>query len=556
MKKITSKGAAFLLALVLLLGTWSPALAAVSEDTLAAAITDTAEYMYKTVTNPQVGSIGGEWAVLGLARSGYEVPESYYQDYYATVEEYVRACDGNLHDKKYTEYSRVIVALSSIGKDARNVAGYDLTKPLGDYDKTIWQGLNGPIWALIALDSANYPMPENPEAETQATRQMYIDRILDCQLPDGGWSLFGGTSAASSGDGVSDPDITGMALQALAKYQDQPSVAKATEEALACMSQKQNSEGGFSSWGTRNSESCVQIIVALCELGISLDDPRFVKNGNTLLDNLMTFYLPGNGFLHTADGSGSNQMASEQAFYGLIAAQRLQQGKNSLYRMGDAITVADGGGRTAGAGLEGKDPAVQSVPIAEMGKTFDDITGVNAHKNQPAIEALAARGILNGKDDGLFHPEDTMTRAEFAATVVRGLGLTPQAGGAFADVAATDWYAGYVGTASAYGIVRGKSETVFDPNGTISRQEAAVMVARAAKLCGLDTELDSGAIRDVLAQFTDYVKTAEWARPGLAFCYQTGILDDSALNINGDEAIRRCEIAQMLFQLLGSANLL
>ena len=77
------------------------------------------------------------------------------------------------------------------------------------------------------------------------------------------------------------------------------------------MSKKQNSEGGFSSWGTRNSESCVQIIVALCELGIPLDDPRFVKNGNTLLDNLMTFYLPGNGFLHTADGSGSNQMASE-----------------------------------------------------------------------------------------------------------------------------------------------------------------------------------------------------------------------------------------------------
>ncbi len=81
-------------------------------------------------------------------------------------------------------------------------------------------------------------MPENPEAKTQATRQMYIDRILECQLPDGGWSLFGGTEAAGSGDGVSDPDITGMALQALAKYQDQPAVAEATEEALACMSKK------------------------------------------------------------------------------------------------------------------------------------------------------------------------------------------------------------------------------------------------------------------------------------------------------------------------------
>ena len=121
--------------------------------------------------------------MLGLARSGYDVPDSYYQDYYATVETYVKACDGKLHDKKYTEYSRVIVALSSIGKDARNVGGYDLTKPLGDYDKTIWQGLNGPIWALIALDSRDYPMPENPGAETQATRQMYIDRILECQEP-------------------------------------------------------------------------------------------------------------------------------------------------------------------------------------------------------------------------------------------------------------------------------------------------------------------------------------------------------------------------------------
>lgn len=130
----------------------------------------------------------------------------------------MEACKGVLHEKKYTEYSRLIVALSSIGMDARNVAGYDLTYALGDYDKTIWQGMNGLIWALIALDSRNYPVPQNKEAKTQAIRQMYIDRILDCQLADGGWSLFGGTEAASTGDGVSDPDITGMALQALAKY--------------------------------------------------------------------------------------------------------------------------------------------------------------------------------------------------------------------------------------------------------------------------------------------------------------------------------------------------
>lgn len=80
----------------------------------------------------------------------------------------------------------------------------------------------------------------------------------------------------------------------------------------------------------------------------------------------MTFYLPGNGFLHTADGSGSNQMASEQAFYGLIAAQRLQDGRNSLYRMSDARTIPDGPatGPAKGAGLRGK--IRQSIPALSL----------------------------------------------------------------------------------------------------------------------------------------------------------------------------------------------
>lgn len=555
MHQFIRKSLALILTLCMLFSLSAGALAAVSEKSLDAAIADTAAFMYKTVIDPQVGSIGGEWAVLGLARSGYNVPEKYYQDYYSTVEKYVKACNGKLHDKKYTEHSRLIVALSSIGKDARNVAGYDLTKALGDYDKTIWQGLNGPIWALIALDSRNYPMPQNPEAKTQATRQMYIDRILKCQLSDGGWSLFGGTSAASSGNGVSDPDITGMALQALAKYQDQPAVAKATQEALACMSKQQKENGGFASWGSGNSESCVQIIVGLCELGISLDDPRFVKNGHTLLDNLMTFYKKGEGFLHVMDGSGSNQMASEQGFYGLIAAQRALQGKNSLYRMSDAVVIAEGSG-TQTDGLADKHPDVKSTNIVTPSKTFADISGANAHKNQTAMEALAARGIINGKSDDCFDPNGNMKRSEFATIVVKALGLTPKEVAKFTDVPSGSWYAGYVGTASTYGIVNGKGVTTFDPNGTITRQEAATMVARAAKLCGMDTTYDTMSARDVLAQFTDYVKCAEWAQGSLAFCYDKEILDASELTIQPTKAILRCEIAQMLYNLLSGANLL
>jgi len=528
---------------------------ALSKEELEKSVYAAAEYMVNTVKNPQVGSIGGEWAVIGLARSGYEVPDGYYENYYATVENYVKACKGVLHEKKYTEYSRIIVALSSIGKDARDVAGYDLTYALGDYDKTVWQGLNGPIWALIALDTKDYPIPENKEAKTQATRQKYIDRILKCQLKDGGWSLFGGSSIATSQDEISDPDITGMALQALAKYQDQPKVAKATKEALACMSGKQGSSGNFASWGTTNSESCVQMLVALCELGIPLDDSRFAKNGVTLLDNLKTYQLEDGSFLHTYSGSGSNQMASEQGLYGVVAALRAIEGKNSLYRMSDAVTVESSIDITVkkGEGLEGKHKDVLPMPITAPGTTFEDIT---FSPNIAAIEALASRGIINGRSKKSFAPDANMTRAEFATIITRGLGLVEEDTKVFSDVSSDKWYAGYIGTANKYGIVNGVGEGKFNPEGTITRQEAATMVARAAALCGLDTKMSNAEIRDVLSQFEDYVTVSDWAMESMAFCYKKGILGDSALKVEPKVQIQRSEIAQMLFNMLTVANLL
>ena len=525
MKRFSQRGLSLLLALAAVICLANPVRAAGSDDALEAALADTAQYVCAAVPEPRVGSIGGEWAVLGLARSGYAVPEGYYQSYYDAVEAYVKARNGILHDKKYTEYARVILALTAIGRDARDVAGYDLTLPLGDYDKTVWQGINGPIWALIALDSGDYPMPENPAAETQATRQMYLDHILDRQRSDGGWSLAGEDGAGS------DPDVTATALQALAKYQDQPAVAAATQEALACLSGQQDGQGGFASWSTSNSESVVQVLVALCELGLPLDDARFVKNGSTLLDNLLLFYRRGAGFVHTGAGTGSSQMATEQALYGLAAAQRAREGRSSLYRMGDAAPAAPG-------------------------VTFPDLSG---HADRVAVEALAARGIITGGDDGLFRPDGAMTRAEFATIVVRALGLAagPLGGETvFSDVAPEAWYAPYVDVAYRRGIVSGVGDGKFRPDGTLSRQEAAVMVARAAGLCGLDTALDAAAVRSLLASFSDYVTTAAWARESLAFCYQENILDPSDLAIRPAEAIRRCEVARMLFRMLDRAELL
>ena len=277
MKQIR-KFAALILAFSVLFSLAVPTFAASS---VQSEVQSSAAFMLSSVKSPEVGSIGGEWAVIGLARSGDSVPADYYDEYYTRVEKYVKNCSGVLHERKYTEYSRVILALTAIGRDPSKVAGYNLLMPLGDFEKTIWQGLNGPIWALIALDSGNYEIPKNPAAKTQATRQLYIDEILNSQMKDGGWSL--------TGTGDSDVDISAMALQALAKYQDQKAVKTATDKALTYLSKAQDSKGGYASWGTTNVESVAQVVVALCELGVSLDDSRFVKSGHTLTENLLSF---------------------------------------------------------------------------------------------------------------------------------------------------------------------------------------------------------------------------------------------------------------------------
>ena len=539
------KWTASLTAVLFILAGSSFGVNAVEKTDIEDALTDTAAYVYDTVSDPQVGSIGGEWTVIGLSRSGYSVPDEYYQNYYNHVVDYVEACDGILHDKKYTEYSRVILALTAIGKDPSNVGGYNLLTALGDYDKTVWQGVNGPAWALLALDSGSYAIPQNPDAQTQATRELYIDAILQSQLPDGGWSLGGDTA---------DPDITGMALQALAKYQDKAGVQQAIEKALGCMSKRQNENGGFTSWGEENSEGCIQMLIALCELELPLDDARFVKNGNTILDNVMTYYQQGNGFLHTYSGSGSGLMASEQGLCGLAAVKRMLDGESSLYRMDDHIAVDPSEPTEPGEGLPGKHADVKKTELQYPGKTFADING---HTSQAAIEALAARGVISGMTDETFAPDETMTRAEFAIIVVRGLGLPETAEtNVFADVSDTAWFCAYVNAAYAYGIVNGVSDTEFAPENTITREEAAVMVTRAARLCGMDTEMDATAVRDILAGFTDYVTASDWAAAPLAFCYEKGILSDEKIEIMPQKPITRAEIAQMLYNLLDGAKLL
>ena len=295
------------------------------KEVLADTIDQTGEFLHSSVADPTFGSVGGEWLIMGLARSGLEISDEYYEIYFQNLCAYTAQQGGVLHAKKYTEYSRVILAVTAIGRDPADVGGFNMLQPLADFEQTVFQGINGPIFALLALDCGNYEIPENTVGSTQATRDLYVDYIINAQLENGGWSLMGGEA---------EIDVTAMALQALANYQDRKDVAEAVEKGLAVLSERQNDQGGYqyNAAESVSSESVSQVIVALAELGIALDDSRFVKNGNTLLDALMQFQQADGGFAHLMDGE-TDLLATEQAFYALVAANRIAQGESSLYRM-------------------------------------------------------------------------------------------------------------------------------------------------------------------------------------------------------------------------------
>jgi hypothetical protein len=249
----------------------------------------TAEYIVKTVSEPYPGDVGGEWVVAAFSEGGFKRPDGYFQAYYDNLVEFLKERDGVISERKYAEYSKAIYGVTAAGYDASNVAGYDLTLPLGDYETTVAQGINGPIWALIALDSGNYKIPENPKAKTKATREMYVDYILSRELEGGGFAFMGKHA---------DPDITAMAWQALSKYTCREDVSAAGAAAVKKLSELQQPDGGYKSMGDPNAESVSQVIIALCRLGISINDPRFMKNGCSPLDNLMTYRNEDGSFCH------------------------------------------------------------------------------------------------------------------------------------------------------------------------------------------------------------------------------------------------------------------
>ncbi|MBR5539303.1 MAG: hypothetical protein IKU61_05330, partial [Clostridia bacterium] len=307
---------------------------------------------------------------------------AYFTDYYNRIVETVNETaasvnmNGALHKNKSTENSRLIVALSAIGKDATAVGDWNLVEAYSKngFDWVKKQGLNGTMWTLIALDSNNY------EISDSTLRQKCVDEILARQHDDGGWALSANLTYAS------DPDMTGMALQALYPYRDQDAVATACAEAFECLSKMQHDNGTFASGGSECSESCAWVIVACTTWGINPDtDARFVKNGKSVVDGLLSHYLDSEAQFQHIVGAGANGMATDQSCYALVAYNRFVNNKTFLFDYSDV--EFDGKAEI----VLGKPKATLGLPSEitdDIGKTFNATISIDQWDNTAGYKLI------------------------------------------------------------------------------------------------------------------------------------------------------------------------
>lgn len=274
-----------------------------------------------------------------------------------------------------TDLAKYAISLSALGIDVTNLPSsdggtYNLIDRIAASNVS---SINAAVFALQAYDSNNY----FPTAGVD--RELLISTILNKQLEDGGWA-FSGTSG--------DPDMTGMAICALAPYYNKAdyvskkvsddtllNIEKAVTKGISLLSQIQNNDGTYSSWGTKNANSCAIVILALSSVGIDAGkDSRFIKDNKSAIDGLFAFKIADkNGFGYNGNTT-LNASATEQAFRALVSYQNSASNEDfSPYNIYKYDGTA-GGGTSSGGSNEGEsivpiETYKKNVSIRIEGKT-------------------------------------------------------------------------------------------------------------------------------------------------------------------------------------------
>ena len=268
-----------------------------------------------------------DWTAIFYKEFGIEDD---FEGYLAELEQKVTeeyAADGGLDSTKATEWHRTILVVTALGGDATAFGTHpDGTKinlvadGIYNYinEDLANQGINGFIYALLALDCGGYEIPEG----AKYTRETMVSSLIAEQHEDGSFG-FGDRS---------DIDMTGMALHALAPYSDDPEIKKVIDAGFEFLSSSQNGDGTFDGMGGKTSESASQVIIALCANGIDpRTDERFIKHGTSVYTALFEFRQKDKTFSHTPDDGKGDAIATDQAMMAMMALINFENGKSGAF---------------------------------------------------------------------------------------------------------------------------------------------------------------------------------------------------------------------------------
>ncbi|MDR0819797.1 MAG: DUF4430 domain-containing protein, partial [Oscillospiraceae bacterium] len=319
----------------------------VAESDWEKAKDDALSYILSHTTEPIVGSVGGEWAILARARANKN--DTAWNNKYLTALDTELAKPTNAPTpvgtsiKSVTDWARVTLAVSALGLDASNYKGRNLTAAFKSFSSNNTGSLNNQVFALIALNSKGYP----------GDTSQYVNYIIGKLINNQGWNVAGGASP--------DVDGTAMAIQTLAKYYSQANVKTAVDKALTWLKNQPVSD----------VEGNAQIIVALSALKLDAAD----YGGKNYIAALLTYFDNSSGGFKRENSV--NQMATEQAAYALVAYDRYKNNKNTLYDMSDTGTLS-------GSAVTDK----EAVDLAATALTWNAIKGGNT-KSDGVIEDLS-----------------------------------------------------------------------------------------------------------------------------------------------------------------------
>lgn len=530
-----------------------------------------------------------EWGVMDMGAyqqtnpNGVKLTDKARQIY---INEAIQSLTGNYVDEAVI--FKAILALSSQGIDPRELHSMSSKTPVdavellhqADKSTSLWKA----PYNLMVYKLGDYGTEE--EVNT------LLNAVLSSQSENGSWNEFGTI------------DTTANAVAALAMYQDDERAAAALEKGINYLSSIQMENGSFgaekgSMWAVSNANSTALVIVGLCAAGVNPDtDPRFVKNGNSAVDGLLTFALADNSGFGYTDNERINEMSTEQAFRALIAYDQMFR-TNQAYNVYDfsavelapaSMALIDNGDGSYEIAL--KQPALVELPAGKPGqvvvvenefgdkklikksyvendqiralidgeivedqsnltirvedrsKAFADVKGDEWFAQ--AVTFTAARELFKGVNGTDFAPELPLDRA-MAVTVLRSLedGQADQQAG-FVDVQEGDWFAASVNWAKANGITDGVDAEHFAPEAQLTRQELALMLYRYAELCGMDM---TG--RADLSGYTDCAEVDDWAAEAMEWAVHNGLMAGVGNNeLAPTVVVTRAQAAQMMMKLV------